>query len=83
MWFVLLGVLLMSLKYAAIGPVATLSWWWVLSPFLAALLWWAWADKYGWTQKKAMDRMDAKKEARRKRSLQDLGLDPKHKPRGK
>lgn len=53
----------------------------MLSPFVLALLWWGWADKYGYTQKKAMDRMEAKKAKRRERHLQDMGLDTRHKPR--
>lgn len=81
MWFIALGVLLVGLKLAALGPVGTLSWWWVLSPFAAAALWWAWADKYGYTQRKAMDRMDRKKQARRERQLEDLGLDTRRKQR--
>ncbi|WP_348752767.1 TIGR04438 family Trp-rich protein [uncultured Aquincola sp.] len=81
MWFVALGLLSIGLKLAALGPFAGLSWWWVLSPFVLALLWWGWADKYGYTQKKAMDRMEAKKARRRERHLQDMGLDTRHKPR--
>lgn len=31
----LLGILFVALKLAEIGVVATWSWWWVLSPFIA------------------------------------------------
>ncbi len=33
MYTLALGILLVLLKYLEIGPVATWSWWWVLSPF--------------------------------------------------
>lgn len=73
MWFVLIGVLLSVLKLMDIAPVSGWSWLLVLAPFAAAVFWWAWADKSGYTQKKAMQRMDEKKEARRERALEALG----------
>jgi small Trp-rich protein len=36
LWF---GVVLVLLRWLEIGPVAQLSWWWVLSPLAAAVLW--------------------------------------------
>ena len=73
MWFVLSGLLLSVLKLLDVAPVSGWSWWLVLAPFALAALWWAWADKSGYTQKKVMQRMDAKKEARRERALEALG----------
>lgn len=77
MWLVLAGLVLVVAKWAALGPVGAWSWWWVLSPFAAALAWWAWSDATGFTQRRAMDRMEAKKAERRRRNLEDLGLDPR------
>ncbi|MFG6448089.1 TIGR04438 family Trp-rich protein [Roseateles sp. BYS180W] len=72
MGFLLLGVLLLTMKWAQWGPVAQWSWLWVLSPFLLAVLWWKWADAYGYTQRKAMQRDDARREARRIKAVQLL-----------
>ncbi|WP_077035706.1 TIGR04438 family Trp-rich protein [Pelomonas sp. KK5] len=73
MWFVGLGVLLLVLKLLAIGPVAGWAWWWVLSPFAGALVWWAWADASGYTKRREMDKMEDRKEARRQKAMQALG----------
>ena len=73
MWFGGIGVLLTLLKALDVGPMVDISWWWVLSPFVLAILWWEFADKVGYTQRKQMDKMDARKEARRQRSLEALG----------
>lgn len=81
MWFVLIGVLLLLLKALGVVPVADWSWWGVLSPFAAAALWWLWADSSGLTQKRAMQRMDEKKEARRQKALDALGQGEKQRRR--
>ncbi|MEF7616252.1 TIGR04438 family Trp-rich protein [Aquincola sp. MAHUQ-54] len=81
MWFVMLGVVLAVLKFAAFGPVGAWPWWWVLSPFALAVLWWGWADKYGYTKRRESEKMEAKKAERRRRHMEDLGLDTRHKPR--
>jgi len=82
MWLVIIGVLLILLKVAEFGPVAGWSWIWVLSPFAGAAVWWIWADKSGYTQRKAMDRMDEKKEARRQRQMEAIGqTDPRKRKR--
>ena len=64
MYFLGLGIVLLALKYLEIGPVANLSWWWVLSPMALAVAWWAWADASGYTKRKAMDREDERRKAR-------------------
>ena len=80
MLFVGLGVVLLLLKLLAIGPVAGLAWYWVLSPFAAAVLWWWYADASGYTKRKEMDRMDERKAARRAKQMEGLGMtDPKKK----
>ena len=75
MWFVLIGCLLGALKLADIGPVAQWTWWWVLSPFGAATVWWFISDVSGGTQRRAMAAEDKRVAARRERHLKNMGLD--------
>lgn len=75
MLFVIAGVLLAALKLLEVSPVVGWPWWGVLAPFAAAVAWWAFADKSGLTQRRAMDKMDEKKVARRRKALEALGLD--------
>lgn len=77
MFFLFTGMGLMLLKYFEIGFVADLSWWWVLSPFAMAVAWWAWADTTGYTKRKAMERMDQKKQDRIDRQREALGIKSK------
>lgn len=74
MYLLGLGVLLLLLKYLEIGPVATWSWWWVLSPFALTFVWWVWADTSGYTKRKAMEKMDKRKQDRVERQKQALGM---------
>jgi small Trp-rich protein len=74
MWFVLLGLLLIALKFAEVGPVAAWSWWVVLSPFAVAAVWWAFADASGLTKKREMNKLDDRKAERRRKSLEALGI---------
>ncbi|MEK8045963.1 MAG: hypothetical protein CFE46_07745 [Burkholderiales bacterium PBB6] len=76
MVFVLIGVLLLVLKLLEVGAVATWAWWWVLSPFGVALAWWAWSDASGLTRKREMMRDEERKEARRKRNVENMGMSP-------
>ncbi|MCM2341613.1 TIGR04438 family Trp-rich protein [Rhodoferax sp.] len=70
MYLLGLGIVLMLLKYLAIGPVADWSWWWVLSPFVLAVVWWAWADASGYTKRKAME-LEEKRVAERRQRTKD------------
>jgi small Trp-rich protein len=78
MWLVAIGVVLLVLNLSGIGPVGAWTWgeyWWaMLLPFGLAAVWWGWSDWSGLTQRKAMDRVDAKREARRQKSLDALGM---------
>ncbi len=73
MWFVAIGVLTLLLKLLGVAPVADWSWLLVLAPFAAAVAWWAWADSSGLTQRKAMQRMEDRKAARREKNIVALG----------
>lgn len=77
MAFLIVGLLLLGMKAFEFGPVAQWSWWVVLLPFGLAVLWWQFADSTGLTQRRAMDKMDRRKEARRERDLEKLGLTTK------
>ena len=77
MYLIVLGVLLLAMKIADFGPVAAWSWWAVLSPFAGAALWWWWADASGWTKRREIDKMEAKKRQRRIDNLDKLGMDAK------
>lgn len=77
MYALLLGVLLILLKYLEIGPVAAWSWWWVLSPFAVAFAWWAWADATGYTKRKAMEKMEQRRKERISKHKEALGMGPR------
>ena len=85
MWFIVIGVAMLVMNFAGIGPVGEWTWgdrWWaMLSPFVLAALWWAWADGTGMTQRKAMNKVDAKREARRQKNLDAMGMGEKKKKR--
>ncbi len=74
MLFVVLGCLLLGMKYLEFGPVAAWSWWLVLAPFGLAVLWWWYADASGFTKRREMDRMEDRKAERRRNSMERLGL---------
>ncbi|RYF71179.1 MAG: TIGR04438 family Trp-rich protein [Comamonadaceae bacterium] len=74
MYLLGIGIVLLALWYLEIGPVAAWDWWWVLSPFAAAVVWWAWADWSGYTKRKAMQREEARKQARIDKSRAQLGM---------
>ncbi|WP_027996028.1 TIGR04438 family Trp-rich protein [Simplicispira psychrophila] len=74
MYLLLLGIVLVLLKYLQMGPVATWPWWWVLSPFGLTVLWWAWADATGYTKRQVMDKMDQRKQDRIDKQKSALGL---------
>jgi small Trp-rich protein len=77
MYFLGLGILTLLMKYLEIGPVAEWSWWWVLSPFGLAVAWWAYADWSGYTKRKAVEKENARKQARIDKSREALGMKPK------
>lgn len=81
MYFLGIGLVLLVLKYLAIDPVSAWSWWIVLSPFALAVLWWAWADGSGYTKKKAVERENARKQARIDKSRAATGRPTRKKGR--
>ncbi len=77
MYLLIVGIILLALKYFEITQVAEWSWWYVLAPFGAAVAWWSWADWSGYTKRKAVERENARKQARIDKSREQLGLPPK------
>ena len=77
MLFLGLGLVLVAMKYLFIGPVGNWPWWGVLSPFALAVVWWTWADWSGYTKRKAVEKENARKQARIDKSREQLGLGPK------
>ena len=76
MYFLLLGLVGLVLKYLEIGPVAALSWWVVLVPFGLAAVWWAWVDHFGYTKKIEMRKMDQRKQDRIDKQRKAVGMPP-------
>jgi small Trp-rich protein len=76
MWFLILGLVGLGLKYFEVGYVGTLSWWIVLIPFALAVAWWSWADSSGYTKRKVVERENERRQERidRQRQRSNLGL---------
>ena len=72
MIFLILALILLVLKLAGVEPVAQWSWWWVLSPFALAALWWLWSDLSGRTKRLAMQADAQRKADRRNESKKRL-----------
>jgi small Trp-rich protein len=79
MFFLFIGVIGILLKYLEIGPVATLDWWIVLTPFAMAVAWWWWADSSGYTKKKEMEKMDKRRQERIDKQRDAMGMLKKRK----
>lgn len=77
MYFLLIGIVGILMKYLEYGPVATLSWWVVLSPFAMAVAWWAWADKSGYTKRVEIEKMEKRKADRIEKQRAAIGMLPK------
>lgn len=76
MYLLFVGIGLMLLKYLEIGMVATWDWWVILTPFGLAVAWWTWSDASGYTKKKAMEKMDKRKQERIDKNRANVGLGP-------
>ncbi|WP_076997884.1 TIGR04438 family Trp-rich protein [Variovorax sp. KK3] len=74
MWFLLLGLLAVALKYFEVGFVGQWSWWVVLIPFALAMAWWAWADSSGYTKRKVVERENERRQDRIDRQRSQLGM---------
>ncbi len=70
MWFVIVGVLLVLMKWFEFGPVGHWSWWVVLIPFALALLWFEIIEPFfGLDKRKAHADLDKIREERNRKAL--------------
>lgn len=76
MWFLVIGLLLAALKWAAIEPVAAWSWWVVLIPFALAAGWWTLADSLGLTRRAQERKLEKKQAERRRKQIESLRSGP-------
>lgn len=71
MWLIGIGVVLLLLHLAGIGPFANMKWWWWALPFGLAFIWFEVFERpFGFERKKGFDEMD---QAKRKRIAKALG----------
>ena len=88
MFFVIVGVLIIVLNLLGIGPFGDWNWnftgdaWKFTVPFILAALWWAWADKSGLNKRREMEKMEARRQNRRKENLAAMGLDTRARRKG-
>ena len=73
MWMLLIALVLTLLKYLEVGPLAELSWWWLLVPYGLTAAWWSYADASGLTRRRAVDQEEARRLKRIDRQKQALG----------
>ena len=74
MGFLLLGIVTLLMKYLEYGPVATWSWYVVLTPFGLAVLWWWWADASGYTKRVEIEKMETRKQDRIEKQRVAMGM---------
>lgn len=89
MLFVLLGLVLIGLNLAEIGPFGQWNWeffgdlWKFCVPFVLAVIWWIYSDVSGLNKRREMQRMEDKKKARREQNLVALGIETRKSRRGR
>jgi small Trp-rich protein len=81
MLFVLVGLVLIGLNLADVGPFGRWNWeffgdlWKFCVPFVLAIIWWVYSDKSGLNKRREMQRMEDKKKAAAQENLEALGMD--------
>lgn len=74
MYFLLIGIVALALKYLEIDPVAQWSWLIVLSPFGLAAVWWWYADASGYTKRREVEKMEKRRLDRIEKSRDAMGM---------
>ena len=69
MYLVWIGVIVIGLKALEVGPLAELSWWWVLTPLALAFVWFEWVEKLFGRDRRNVDHIEW--ERRRKERVAD------------
>jgi small Trp-rich protein len=81
MYFLGLGLVFLLLKFMEIGFVSRWDWadqWYLFAgPFILAAAWWTFADWSGYSKKKAMEKMDKRKDDRLAKNRDNMGMGPK------
>jgi small Trp-rich protein len=88
MLFVAIGILVIALKIADVGPFG--AWnleffgdlWKFTVPFVCAIAWWIYSDKSGLNKRREMARMEKKKQDRREENLVSLGMGTRGRRKG-
>ncbi len=63
-------VVLTALRFFEVGPVADLSWWWVVGLFCVTLVWFEYGEKmFGLDKKKAHDEAEKIRQERIKKNF--------------
>jgi len=74
MWLIWIGVALLLLHLAGIGPFADMKWYWWALPFGLAVIWFEVIERtFGLDRKKGFDEMDRAKRKRIQKALGDHG----------
>lgn len=82
MWLVWGGIAVLAMKWFEVSVVAEWSWWWVLSPFLAAFVWFEFLEKPFGRDRRQLE-MVAYQKLAQDRARQTFGLDDKQKGKKK
>jgi len=88
MLFVAIGILVIVLNVANIGPFGAWNWeffgdmWKFTVPFIFAIAWWVYSDVSGLNKRREMDRMEKRKKDRREENLVSLGLNARVRRKG-
>lgn len=61
MYLVWIGAVALLLRWLEIGPFAGLSWWWVLAPLAAAIVWFEWLEGMFGFDRKQLEAADWEK----------------------
>lgn len=74
MWFLVIGIALLLLKYAGWSAIESWPWWWTLVPFGLAMVWWTWADWSGYTKRQKFEQIEARRTKRLEKLKRALGI---------
>lgn len=70
-----IGVVLVLLRYLELGPLAEVSWWWILAPLAAAALWFEVLEKLFGRDRRQVESIEW--ENRRKERVAQQFQDPR------
>ena len=71
MWLLGIGIVLLLLKWTEFGPIARLSWWWIIVPFILAFVWFEFLEPMlGFDKKKLHDDVEKLKQDRIRKQLE-------------